>query len=337
MIHEEINIKLERVEEEAYLDIEDVAYYFWETLSPLVSKYAGKKEAAKRIIKNYFYLCIDDLRWSDDEITLIFSDAAGYCLFSHMIAHHWAEIVLAVNETKFKEMFRSLGWEVKSEFATVEEIKERQKYYYFEHNKIFYAINRDDEGTPYIVFDQGEELEYEELTPARQKKYLAFLDNRECQCPLCRSIDGGKMKAGKIIIDDIVNNQRTNYFIRHALKYYRVVEELILDYEPDEPFEKLGKFQKLKKLGLCDTKLKRLPESISSLTNLTFLDISDNPIKELDEFIGNLTNLEELDLSGTKIKKLPKSFAKLTKLRDLTLNDYIDDVPPSIDEDAYVL
>lgn len=320
MIHEEINIKLERVEEEAYLDIEDVAYHFWEILNRLVSKYAGGRESARRIINNYFYLCVDDMRWSDDGITLIFSDAAGYCLFSHLIAHHWAEIVLAVNEARFKEMFRSLGWEVKSSFATVEEIKERQRYYYFEHNKLFYAINRDAEGTPYIVFDQGEELEFEELPQAKQKKCLTFLEERDCRCPLCRAIVNGKMKKGQITVSRISEYEWHSTSIRKSLKYYRIVEEFDLDHEPDEPFEELARFKKLRKLSLVDTNLKRVPQSIASLTNLTSLDISDNPIEELDEFIGNLTKLKRLTLPKC-INSLPESLSNCPNLTIYTTED----------------
>lgn len=327
MIHEEINIKLERVEEEAYLDIADMAYHFWEILNRLVSKYAGGREAARRIINNYFYLCVDDLRWSDDGITLIFSDAAGYCLFSHKIAHHWAEITLAVNGSRFKEMFRSLGWEVKGDFPTVEEIKAGQQYYYFEHNKLFYAIKKDAEGTPYILFDQGEELEYKELPPAKQKRCLTFLEERDCRCPLCRAIVNGKMKKGQITVYNISKYEWHSSSIRKSLKFYRIVEEFDLDHQPDEPFEDLTKFKKLRKLSLIDTNLKRLPQSIASLTNLTSLNISNNPIEELDEFIGNLTNLKELNLSGTKITRLPDSFSKLTSLRKLTINHFINIIP----------
>lgn len=63
----------------------------------------------------------------------------------------------------------------------------------------------------------------------------------------------------------------------------------------------------------CDI-FDKMPEKLTSLTNLTKLDISHNHISVLSSNIGKLSKLEYLDFSSNEIEVLPNSLIKLTKL-----------------------
>ncbi len=68
--------------------------------------------------------------------------------------------------------------------------------------------------------------------------------------------------------------------------------------------------------------LKRLPDWVTSLPNLTKLDLSDNFFTELPASMGSLTSLEELNLSGSLgllTSPLP-DLSSLTRLRVLRLS-----------------
>lgn len=353
MIHEEINIKLKRVEEKAYLDIKDVAYHFWDIFFSMAARYVGYKGGAGRVIKGYLDLCIDDLRWEDDEISLIFHDAAGYCPLSSQFSFHIAELILTLNREGVKKMFRSLGWEMLTDFGSLKEAREKQRYHFFEYKRRLHAITSDREGQPYIVSDQGEEFDFDRVDKKKREGWLEILKDRKCQCPVCTTIRTGRMNPEKIAADNIAENEREQYSIRKALKYHRVVEELKLSSDSDIDFEELSKLKGLKKLDLSNCDLDELPASIGSLTNLTslnldsnrltelpaaigllkkltYLSIYFNPIEKLNESFCNLTNLETFYFGDTEIEELSERLGQLKKLHTLTLPGCLKSLPSSL-------
>jgi disease resistance protein RPM1 len=70
-------------------------------------------------------------------------------------------------------------------------------------------------------------------------------------------------------------------------------------------------------LDLEGTQIKRLPDVVFSLFNLTFLGLRHSGIEVLQEAVGRLVNLEVLDANHTRLLSLPKGVAKLKKLRYL--------------------
>lgn len=104
----------------------------------------------------------------------------------------------------------------------------------------------------------------------------------------------------------------------------------------------LGEFTNLRSLYLYRNKLISLPESISQLTNLTWLNVGgglvslpewiaqlinltdlglyNNQLTSLPDSIGQLTNLDRLDVSYNKLKSIPESIGLLTNLTQLTIN-----------------
>lgn len=101
---------------------------------------------------------------------------------------------------------------------------------------------------------------------------------------------------------------------------------------PDE----ISHFQRLQKFSIgADLKtfgsLRYLPESIHTLTNLTYLNVSYNELEELPQSFHCLTNLQELHLEGNHLKSLSESFGDLTNLTYLNLkSNLLEWLPESI-------
>ncbi|MDY7004722.1 MAG: leucine-rich repeat domain-containing protein, partial [Cyanobacteriota bacterium] len=85
------------------------------------------------------------------------------------------------------------------------------------------------------------------------------------------------------------------------------------------------------RLDLRSNQLTTLPESISQLTNLTWLYLHGNKLTTLPESISQLTNLTWLYLHGNKLTTLPESITQLTNLTWLNLhNNQLTTLPESI-------
>ena len=80
---------------------------------------------------------------------------------------------------------------------------------------------------------------------------------------------------------------------------------------------------KLEKLNVSNSNIKRLDESINFLNNITELNLRWNKLTELPDNFGNgLTNLKELYLYNNKLSTLPVNFGNgLTNLKYLDLKD----------------
>jgi internalin A len=74
-------------------------------------------------------------------------------------------------------------------------------------------------------------------------------------------------------------------------------------------------------LDLGGLRLYDLPESISTLKNLTSLDISDNGLGSLPEWIGELKNLTSLDVSDNSLTTVLKWTGELKNLTSLDISD----------------
>ena len=77
-------------------------------------------------------------------------------------------------------------------------------------------------------------------------------------------------------------------------------------------------------------KLRKFPEEIGELDQLTKLDLSENALKTLPPTIGQLVNLRELDLRANSLAMLPPEIRKLTHLKVLDLRDNPLPIPPEI-------
>ena len=81
----------------------------------------------------------------------------------------------------------------------------------------------------------------------------------------------------------------------------------------------IGNLTNLTWLGLYKNKLTTLPESFENLTNLTWLGLYKNEFTTLPDCIGKLTSLEELNLDHNQLTTLPESIGNLTNLKSLYL------------------
>ncbi|KAF7213505.1 transcript variant X15, partial [Nothobranchius furzeri] len=77
----------------------------------------------------------------------------------------------------------------------------------------------------------------------------------------------------------------------------------------------------LRKLGLSDNEIQRLPPEVANFMQLVELDISRNDIPEIPESIKFCRALEIADFSGNPLTRLPEGFTQLRTLAHLSLND----------------
>ncbi|MEG5172578.1 leucine-rich repeat domain-containing protein [Microcoleus sp. B3-D7] len=95
--------------------------------------------------------------------------------------------------------------------------------------------------------------------------------------------------------------------------------------------ESITSLTQLQQLNLCENQLRSLPESIASLTQLQRLYLDDNQLRSLPESIASLTRLRQLYLHNNQLRSLPESIASLTRLQQLYLhNNQLRSLPESI-------
>ncbi|XP_026676448.1 protein lap4, partial [Diaphorina citri] len=81
------------------------------------------------------------------------------------------------------------------------------------------------------------------------------------------------------------------------------------------------RLNRLRKLGLSDNEIHRLPPEIQNFENLVELDVSRNDIPDIPDNIKSLKSLQIADFSSNPIHKLPGGFMQLKNLKVLGLND----------------
>ncbi|KAF8038115.1 hypothetical protein BT93_B0849 [Corymbia citriodora subsp. variegata] len=81
-------------------------------------------------------------------------------------------------------------------------------------------------------------------------------------------------------------------------------------------------FKRLRVLGLCGTKVEKVPGSICELKHLTYLDLSCNfRLKRLPNSITRLQSLQTLNLDQcSALEELPSDIKKLVSLRNLNID-----------------
>uniref|UniRef100_A0A8C3SFE7 Disease resistance R13L4/SHOC-2-like LRR domain-containing protein n=1 Tax=Chelydra serpentina TaxID=8475 RepID=A0A8C3SFE7_CHESE len=86
-------------------------------------------------------------------------------------------------------------------------------------------------------------------------------------------------------------------------------------------FQPFFRLLNLRKLGLSDNEIQRLPPEVANFMQLVELDISRNDIPEIPESIKFCKSLEIADFSGNPLSRLPEGFTQLRSLGHLALND----------------
>ncbi len=86
----------------------------------------------------------------------------------------------------------------------------------------------------------------------------------------------------------------------------------------------------LTELGIYNTKITHLPDTIGELHNLTTLKLSNIGLTSLPDTIGNLSSLTLLYLPNNNLTSLPITIRCLELLRELTLsnNPYLHSIEP---------
>lgn len=90
---------------------------------------------------------------------------------------------------------------------------------------------------------------------------------------------------------------------------------------------------KVTTLDLSNQKLKELPTTIGTLSNLRVLNLNKNQLSTLPAEIGKLRNLSTLKLNNNQLVQLPNEITQLSKLLRLELNNnQLADLPTNIDQ-----
>ena len=129
-------------------------------------------------------------------------------------------------------------------------------------------------------------------------------------------------------------NLSRSYLLKKIVKLPESLEKLIIDNENLTLSDDILMLPNLRKLEIINTKIKKLPESISSCEKLYHLYIETN-VKdfELSPQIGNLLKLDYLELGGLGIKNINFEFSNLKNLKELRIaNTNISNIPDSICE-----
>ncbi|MDP1881045.1 MAG: leucine-rich repeat domain-containing protein [Parachlamydiaceae bacterium] len=127
-------------------------------------------------------------------------------------------------------------------------------------------------------------------------------------------------------------NKNIDGFLNSSLDKLIITESSELTSLPDIFYLSIFK-NKLKKLKIRNQKIKTLPPSLFSLSNLKFLNLSINKLGSLPPEIGNLNSLETLYISSNQLKSLPIEIGKLKSLNKLFLNkNKLSILPPQIGE-----
>ncbi|KAI1712160.1 PDZ domain (Also known as DHR or GLGF) domain-containing protein [Ditylenchus destructor] len=124
-------------------------------------------------------------------------------------------------------------------------------------------------------------------------------------------------------VDSLDKRQCNLQTVPHDIdRYARTLEELLLDMNHIRDLPKsLFRVHKLRRLGLSDNDIHRLPPDIASLQNLVELNISRNDISDLPEELKSCRQLLILDVSSNPIARLPDSITQVFSLTHLSLND----------------
>uniref|UniRef100_A0A182MVH2 LRRNT domain-containing protein n=1 Tax=Anopheles culicifacies TaxID=139723 RepID=A0A182MVH2_9DIPT len=87
------------------------------------------------------------------------------------------------------------------------------------------------------------------------------------------------------------------------------------------PMNGFFRLYRLRKLGLSDNDIIKIPSDIQNFVNLVELDVSRNEIGDIPEDIKHLRSLQIADFSSNPISRLPAGFTQLRNLTVLGLND----------------
>jgi hypothetical protein len=98
----------------------------------------------------------------------------------------------------------------------------------------------------------------------------------------------------------------------------------------------ISSLTRLQELRVHHAGIRRLPESVCSLTQLKWLSLDQcNCLRQLPSSFGSLSSLQELSVAGcSNLRELPGSLEGLTALRSLTLRGcvYLIQLPESLGE-----
>jgi hypothetical protein len=311
----------------------------------LGAKMYASTEDDKRFVRDYFSE-LDRHTTRENTIHFVFPDYGGLTPLSSFLGLHWCEQILTLYFDKFKMLCRNFGYELEKPVITSNSVFTKVK------GDLTYAYHN---GTSIIIVQDLEgHAEFENLSKKQKEKIELLIEEKKCECSICKKTKSGKVKkfkelewqteiseydAAKTFTLLLKNAEiETDCFIgsRHIrtvpneIKQCTKLKNLELNNNEitalcDELFD-----LKLTRLSLNSNRIETLPPSIGRVTTLTTLSLNTNPIDTLPDEICSLQNLENLDLSSTSLRSLPEKIGELTQLETLNLcQTNLSSLPPS--------
>jgi Leucine-rich repeat (LRR) protein len=92
--------------------------------------------------------------------------------------------------------------------------------------------------------------------------------------------------------------------------------------------EAIGYLTHLKKLSICDHRIKQLPNGVINLVNLRSIDLNNNKFEEFPSELISLTDLRVVNINRNCIKEVPSEMKSLDKLEEFFIGrNELDDLP----------
>ena len=135
---------------------------------------------------------------------------------------------------------------------------------------------------------------------------------------------------------DYLNQRKKDLFITSLPANEKVEKDLTAFFKKFQ--QKITDPSAVTSLDLTGLRLRELPDSFSSLSNLTTLNLSTNEFKEFPRVLLGLRELKVLVLNGNQLIDIPEEVAKMPQLNRLDiLENPIKEVPSTLQKVVWQL
>ena len=172
---------------------------------------------------------------------------------------------------------------------------------------------------------------------------LETLDDRKSRLArLSESIQVENIQDYDEIFDWLANQQMIYGYRNNAVDLTSKEKIVVLNEIKELSFDgniirkvpnSINLLENLTSLSFSSNNFKFIPPQILKLSKLERLSINNSQIKEISKQIGLLRNLKSLNLSRNELQSIPDNIGQLTKLEHLDLSsNQLSDLPKSISE-----
>lgn len=191
-------IKIELETKGSRLSIQQALEYFWFDLSKGIGSQCRGIAGGwlKRTYISEIYT--DEHEILENGFIVFFNDPGSMCGASSGVTFHMAKLLLAHNKEKFAKMFKRIEYSLVTDFETIEKVQTETDTVYFEHAGVLHGIHLPvanfDKINDHLISNSGLEVTFEELPTSKKKLIKEMVENKTCQCFVCKKIAKGTLK-----------------------------------------------------------------------------------------------------------------------------------------------